>query len=303
MSSRGAIGWADAIIAAKELGLRTNADLTALVKLLGLTLAGVGASADEPTPETAVPAIPSSQSGDDWTTTHPIQPDVETAPDRRTVVDVLERRAVEPWAGDADPLDPPPIRDPAVMYEPPILETQLRAAVAALVQRVRRSVHIDVPAAVELVARQRPLEPVPRLDELTTRRGAIVVADVGPSMSPYLADVDRFVAEVAHVVGSPNMTVVWWDGEEFTPTRADNELFVRPGVPTVVISTLGAVESVGARLSQRAHWLKFADTAQSVEADLVALVPHRLQSWPQAIARTMHIVAWDDLPLVGRGRG
>jgi hypothetical protein len=297
MSRRSPIGWADAITAAKELGLQTQAELSELVTLLGLTAADVRTFEDEQAPESPASAEYAVKSGDDWTTSHPIVPEVESAPDRRTVVDRLAAQSVDTWTGDANPLEPPPAKDPAVTYEPPIDETQLRAAVAALVQRVRRSNRIDVVAVVDLVAQQHPIDPVPRLNERTTQRGAVVIADIGPSMSPYRADVDRFVAEVKHVVGTPNVTVAWWHGD------VEHELPVPPETPVLVISTLGAVRTFDASSSEKAYWLEFADLADTAGADVVALVPHRLAKWPKSIAEAMHIVAWDDLALAGRGRG
>jgi hypothetical protein len=209
---------------------------------------------------------------------------------------------VDAWVSEAVPLPPPSNVERAVRYKPPIVETQLRAAVATLVQRQRRSNRVDVPAAVELIAQQRPLGSVPRLNESTTARGAVVVADVGRTMMPYLDDVDRFVAELQHVVGSPNATVAWWDGKEYYVGDCGRAVPMPSDTPIVVISTLGAVRPSGAA-SDRAHWLEFADSAERAGADVVALVPHRLPQWPAGIAGAMRIVAWDDLPLVGRGRG
>ncbi len=121
------------------------------------------------------------------------------------------------------------------------------------------------------------------------------MADIGPSMAPYLGDVDRFVAEVMHVVGSPNVTVTWWDGR--------SELEIHSETPILVISTLGAVQGFGSSAHDHADWHAFADLAVSTEADVVALVPHQKSDWPDTLTKAMRIVAWDDLSLVGRGRG
>lgn len=295
MAQRGAIGLGDAITAANELGVQSSTELANLVELLGLTL-----HQTEPDEEVAqsrgIPsARPSSTAAGDWTFPSSVEAPVEAVPDRRTIVDELPAQPFDVWFEDAAPLDPPPAMDPAVPYQPPISETQMRAAIAALVQRARRSKRIDIAAAVELIAEQRPLDSIPRLEEHSTQRGAIVVADVGPSMAPYLADVDRFVAEVEHVVGSPNVTVAWWDG--------DSELEMLSDTPVLVISTLGAVRGLGSSAQERADWTAFADLALSAGADVVALVPHQKPDWPEHLTRAMRIVAWDDLSLVGRGRG
>jgi hypothetical protein len=295
VSHRGPIGWGDAITAANELGLQSSTELADLVELLGLPL--LEAETDQVTAahdlRTGAPL--SATATGDWTFTSSAGADVVAMQDRRTIVKELPAQPFDVWFEEAAPLDPPPAMDPPVPYQPPIFETQMRAAIAALVQRVRRSTRIDVAAAVNLIAEQRTLDSIPRLEERTTQRGASVIADVGPSMAPYLSDVDRFVTEVMHVVGSPNVEVIWWDGE--------GELEMQPDTPVLVISTLGAARGSASSAHDQAAWRAFADLAVNTEADVVALVPHQKSDWPESITQAMRIVAWDDLSLVGRGRG
>jgi hypothetical protein len=292
---RGPIGWGDAIIAANELGLQSSTELASLVELLGLPLLEIEPDHDVAQPDERTSPSPRATATSDWTLSTSAEAGIAATEDRRTVVDELLAQPFDVWFEDAAPLDPPPAMDPAVPYQPPIRETEIRAAIAALVQRTRPSKRIDIFAAVELIAEQRPLDSIPRLEERSTQRGAIVVADVGSSMTPYVADVDRFVAEVEHVVGSPNVTVFSWDG--------DTELEMQSDTPVLVISTLGAVGTFGSAAREQADWVAFADFVASAGADVVALVPHQKSDWPEALNSAMHIVAWDDLSLVGRGRG
>lgn len=303
MSRGSPIGWGDAITAANELGLQSITELTDLVKLLGLPILEVEPDQGDAYSDEHTSAPPSATAAGDWTVSFSAEADVAGTQDRRTIVDELPAQPFDVWFEDAAPLDLPPAMDPAVPYQPPISETQMRAAIAALVQRARRSKRIDIAAAVELIAEQRPLDSIPRLEEHSTQRGAIVVADVGPSMTPYLADVDRFVAEVEHVVGSPNVIVAWWDGNVLERSFGDAELAAQSETPVLIISALGAVRAFGSSAGDRADWIAFADLALSAEADVVALVPHQMSDWPDTLTRAMRIVAWDDLSLVGRGRG
>lgn len=295
MSKRGPVGWGDAIIAANELGLQSSTELANLVELLGLPLLEIEPDQDVPHADERTSPPPPATATSDWTLSTSTEAGVAITEDRRTVVDELPAQPFDVWFEDAAPLDPPPAMDPAVPYQPPIRETQIRAAIAALVQRARRSSRIDIRAAVELIAEQRPLDSIPRLEERTSQRGAVVVADIGPTMGPYLGDVDRFVAEVEHVVGTPNVSVAWWDGK--------GELKIPSDTPVLVISTLGAVRAFGSSSRNQADWSAFADLAISADADVVALVPHQKPDWPEHLTRAMRIVAWDDLSLVGRGRG
>jgi hypothetical protein len=291
---RGPIGWGDAITAANEIGLRSSDELANLVELLGLSLLEFEPDQEDVHPDQHISAPPATASAD-WTVSTRADADVEPTQDRRTIVNELPAQPFDVWFEEAAPLDPPPAMDPPLPHQPPIFEAQMRAAVAALVQRARRSSRIDIAAAVELIAEQQPLDSLPRLEERTTQRGAIVVADIGPTMGPYLGDVDRFVAEVEHVVGSPNVAVAWWD--------RPGELEMQSDTPVLVISTLGAVRVFGSSAHEQADWRAFADLAVSAEADVVALAPHRKSDWPETLTRAMRIVAWDDLSLVGRGRG
>ena len=172
----------------------------------------------------------------------------------------------------------------------------LRAALVRLVRGERASTALDLEAAVAWVAEGRPLTDLPQSTEPTTHRGATVIADVGGAMLPYLADVSMFVGEVSHAVGEPNTSVRWVDDS----TWVAPETF-ELGRPVLVVSTLGAVRPRGEPAALRQRWLEFAEQVELVEADVVALVPHRLRGWPEPIARAMRLVTWDDLADVGRG--
>ena len=301
MSRRGPIGWADAVTAARVLGLSSPEDLDLLVDLVGGPL-GLGLAAIEPTEpgdDGAVPADP----GEDATTPplwggptrgQPAQAvHLQGRDDQGTTVRELPAEPVDDAALTANPLDPTPAGRPVVPYEPPIPERQMRSALAMLVRRPRQSDEVDVDRVVDELAQTRPLTDVPRLTEPSTAAGVHVVADVGPGMLPYAEDVRQFVAHLEQVVGEPAVAVSWV-GEDGPAPVAD------PSRPVLVVSTLGAVRAAGWGRA-RALWEAFAITALDDGADVTAVVPHR-RAWPQPLSSVLRFVVWDDLVDVGRGR-
>lgn len=296
--AQGPISWGDAVTAAAVLGISSSEDFEFLVDLLGLTYAEVRNEVLwESTPDTDPPG-PTDTSGG-WTTS-PLSDDTPSVlQDLRTVVTELEAQPVD--VDLADPLDSPPPVMPSIPYEPPVPERLLRTAMSMLLRRPRSSDEVAVDEVIDLVAKQRPLLDLPRVSEPSTQQGVTVVADIGRSMFPFLADVDRFVAEILDVVGSPNAEVWWVDDDTPLAEGAKAESILENGRPVLVISTLGAVRAPGSAPESCLRWLGFADHAGGASADVVGLVPHRLRAWPRPIARAINFVAWDDLPQVGRG--
>jgi hypothetical protein len=291
---RGEVGWGDAVRAAAELGLSSASDLELLLDLLDLT---AQAPAEDPAAASTgpAPAQPTGATTREWSTPGilPVHDEVE----HDTVVEVLDPLPVDFAPSRAEPLETASARS-TVAYEPPVSAVLLRAALVRLVRRTRRSEQVDLDAAVRMIAEQRPLADLRVLFEPTTHRGATIIADVGRAMLPYHADVERFVSETAQAVGAPNIRV----HRVNDASSLDAARLVEPGRPVLLLSALGAVLPPGEPAVTRWRWVRFAEDAEEVRADVVALVPHRLRAWPEAIARAFRLVAWDDLDLVGRGR-
>ena len=180
---------ADALTAARLLHLEAEPDLVILMELLGLR------RDDQPTVPPArrrpTPDYPESPTQVGQRTPDETGVPATSAPTGvRTVAEPLPPEPVRPIDySTADPLDPGPPGSGSVAYEPIVPLHQLRAAITMIIRRPRRSIEVDIEAAVELVAEQRPLEQLPRLVEHTLDRGVTIVADVGPEMLPYLEDV------------------------------------------------------------------------------------------------------------------
>jgi hypothetical protein len=303
---RGPIGWADAITAACVLGLSSPAELESLVDMLGLTVAAGQGEQIWESPRRHSPAPePAGPPAERLTSPLPRGAEVGAIPrDRRTDVTELDAQPLSVDLEPTEPLDSPPAVMPSIPYQPPVPEPMLRASLLALLRRHRRSDDLDLAEIISRVAEQRPLTDLPRLDETTTQWGVTVIADAGRSMLPYLADLECFTAEIEHVVGSPNADIRWVDDHTAHPgSLGTPRASLTPGRSVLVISTLGAVQAPSSHPQVRLRWLDFADHAARVGADVIALVPHRLTSWPRQITDAITRVVWEDLPLVGRGHG
>ena len=211
-----------------------------------------------------------------------------------TVAEPLPSEPVAPIAYvSAKPLDPGPASGGSVAYEPIVPLHQLRAAMTMIIRRPRRSILVDIEAAVELIAEKRPVEQLPRLTEQTLDGGVTIIADVGPEMLPYLDDVDHLVESAQHVAGEPETRVCWIeDSADLPPLGTEH--------PTMIISTLGAARAPGSPPGSAARWQELARTMINDEIDVTAVGPHR-RRWTDHPAE-VRFVAWDDLSEVGRGR-
>ena len=285
---------ADALTAARLLHLEAEPDLVVLMELLGLCRDDqptVPPPRRRPTPDYPEPPTQVGQRTQDETGV----PATIAPTGIRTVAEPLPPEPVAPIDySTADPLDPGPPGSGSVAYEPIVPLHQLPAAITMIIRRPRRSIEVDIEAAVELVAEQRPLEQLPRLVEHTLDRGVTIVADVGPEMLPYLEDVAHLADATQRVAGVPETRIVWVEDSDEVPV-------LDPDRPVMIISTLGVARAPASPPGLAARWREWARAMSEVEADLIALVPHRRRRWSEDAA-TVRFVAWDDLAEVGRGR-
>lgn len=293
--ARGDVGWADAVAAAAVLGASDREDVQRIVDLVGLAPAPIRGPL-EPRPTFGSPhrSIATTSS------TGP-EPEVDVVDDEQfvsdgTVTEVMELPA-RPFDYEFDlpaPLEVPPAALPAIRYVPPVPKELIRASITAVTQRPRESTQVDIERVVHLVARRQPLVALPRTNEPTNAPGIIVLADVGRSMMPYRADVDHLLGVIEDVVGRPNVEVRWVYDEDTLADR-DTAAVIRTGRPVLILSTLGAVRAPGTGPHSSRRWVWFAQAAADVDADVTALVPHRLRRWPAAITSAVTIVTWGDL--------
>jgi hypothetical protein len=281
---------AEALIAARVLDFTTERDLVVLMELLGLALE------PEPIPAEARP-------GKKPRRRRPTGPVIPGAGDTTaSPVDAAMRTIAEPLPSEpvapieyvsAEPLAPGPAGSGGIPYVPIVPLHQLRAAMTMIIRRPRRSILVDIEAAVELIAEKRPVEQLPRLTEQTLDGGVTIIADVGPEMLPYLDDVDHLVESAQHVAGEPEARVCWIeDSADLSPLGTEH--------PVMIISTLGAARAPASPPGSAARWQELARTMINDEIDVTAVVPHR-RRWTDHPAEVRFVV-WDDLSEVGRGR-
>jgi hypothetical protein len=308
---------ADAITVAHRLGLSQSADVRDLVGLLDLTAwtpAGTVPEENPPyLPEPPVPAVLPSAPAAPEDVAGRSTARRSTDAEARTLVEVLPAEPPTPldWA-DADPLQPAQATLPPARYQPPLAPYRLRSALAMLLRRPRRGTRPDLEALVTAVATLRPLREILTRSEPSLAHGTTVVADVGAGMVPLIDDVDHLVDVVRQVVGEPTVTVHWSDdGQDLSVadlvgapagsgTGATNGATVDSARPVLVLSGLGAVRAPLARPGSALRWSTFLTALQAHGFDVVALVPHRRTA--HRLAATVRAVAWDDLPVAGRGR-
>jgi hypothetical protein len=300
---RGDVSIADAVSAASRLDL-SGQDLATLTEMLGLWI-----SPDVPQGRQAI-AKPHIDTIDEPSATPIAAPtdDASGMPDlqppnsrrRRTTMTILN---ADESFGLESSTDGPLVVSfgsglPTLPYRPPIPHMQLRVALASLIRRPRRGHRPDQAALVRTVAERRPVHDLPKEPEESLIGGVVVLADVGELMAPYLADVAHLVEQVRHVVGASN-TLVYRLRDNVLGWLESNISIVRSARPVVLISVLGRLDA--APIS--ANDFDWADVPNMLAAngiDTIALVPHRSTSG-QKLVRS-RIVAWDDLPVAGRGR-
>lgn len=296
------VSIADAIRAAHALGAadrqgQVDAEgVQAVVAALGAAQLGIPeprdmvivVSDDAGMPDTLAVAVPTSTSATGGAPmTEPHRPD----PRRRTLVERLPPVAAASLPQvDGEPLDPPPTELERVGYRPPVAAPRVRAALGRLLRRPRPGRRLDVPRTVAALARRRASDRLVFEVEQSLSRGAFVVADIGPTMTPFLDDVDHLVERIEQVAGAAEVRTFWCtDGNPPPPSefdRAADELR-----PVLVISDLGWTRSPTARSAGSAAW------RQALPDGAVALVPHRATRLGRIAT-----VAWDDLPVAARRR-
>lgn len=307
--ARGEISIADAISTAAELGL-SGSDLQLLAELLGLRHARArpGQAYVDEQPLLSRRRLSSREqlTGADESETDAGDPELIDAHQldrhirRHTVVRSLPKSDPVRLPQDAEPLIPVVVGTglPDLPYTPPVPLVQLRAAFAKLLQRTRISHRIDVERAVDVAAERRPLSDVPREREQSLVAGAIVLADVGPQMTPYRADVREFSEHLRLVVGVSATTVhrLWGDA---VTAQASEIIVAGHDRPILLISTLGYVGAGELGDSTATSWRAAFERLASYNLDVVALVPH--QAVARRYGRSTRAVAWDELSAVGRG--
>jgi hypothetical protein len=217
---------------------------------------------------------------------------------RLTPVAGERRRLATPWRTESEleRFEPALHLRPRARGLPLFDERWARELLTTLLQTEVPDAPPDEAAAVDLIARGRPLDPVPRLVRLSLRRGAQILVDVGDAMEPFAHDTWDLVSQVERLVGAGNLsTLTFWDA----PLRGIGPKLERyvpphPGRPVLVLSDVGiGGQPLRLERSQPGEWLRLRALLHTRGSPLIVFVPYRQARWPLALRQRLVLVEWD----------
>ncbi|NUP31743.1 MAG: hypothetical protein HOU01_08495, partial [Streptomycetaceae bacterium] len=220
----------------------------------------------------------------------------------------VRRDPVPPPRWQAPPLPRPERarRGRALPYQPLIAPRSTAAVLQAALSREIADGEPDIPAAVEMLARCRPLDRLPRRPDRTLRFGVQVLVDHGSGMQPFLRDQDELVTRVQNTVGHERTQVMhfedspllgagcgprWSWGDYRPPT---------PGTPVLALTDLGlGGPAPWPRRGSRREWERLAKGLRRAGCPMVVFLPYPRHRWPTWAADAMRLVPWDRHTTVG----
>lgn len=170
------------------------------------------------------------------------------------------------------------------------------AIVAAAASTVTESGILDAERLVADLARGRVVTHVPTRSRLTLRHGVDLLVDFGGAMDPFAPDRLHVTSIVRRVVGPDNVSVFKFVG---SPLRGVSTGFksstpYQPGSRAILLLTdLGAGQSLGQFGAGEAEWLDFARLARSVGRRPVVLTPYGEEYTGAVLKRQFAIFDWD----------
>ena len=188
---------------------------------------------------------------------------------------------------------PPPI-------EPLFRPGWARAVLSAVLSTAGDAGEIDVDALVPRIATRSQIDHLPRLPRPTMRRGAQLLLDRGPALTPFGADQDWLAAQVRRVGGSDRVQVV----EFFSAPNREGPIdatgrpitYATPasGTPVLVMTDLGIGRPPGwTDWATPEEWLEYALLIRKAGCPLFVLVPYPRRRWPRALADRLSILPFD----------
>ncbi len=151
----------------------------------------------------------------------------------------------------------------------------------------------DVDALVELVARRRFDEAVPRVVRASLFRGVQLLLDRSPAMAPFARDVTELAQLTRLIIGHDVEEISFADhpldrlprdGTQYAPPR--------PGTPVLALSDLGIGRSPGhLRPDALDVWPPLAGLLRRRGSELVVFVPYSRSRWP--VLPGIRMVPWD----------
>jgi hypothetical protein len=225
----------------------------------------------------------------------------ESARRRLEPVGRVEHAYSRPWQ-DADTLEDyiPDVHGRELPHTPLWEPRWTRQLVAAAAATSAVGHAVDIPRAVDVVARARPLLDVPRVARRTLARGVQVLMDMGDGMAPYARDRAQLVREIAPVAGKDRTAILLFRGSPLRDVRVRGRRSrheYRPpehGTPVLALTDLAIGDPDRARRAEdRADWVQLARSLAQRGSQLIALVPYPPERWPSALADAMTVLQWD----------
>jgi hypothetical protein len=173
-----------------------------------------------------------------------------------------------------------------------------RAVLTALVATRTPSGAIDISALLQRMARGLSLHRLHRLKVWSVRRGAQLLVDCSPAMTPLRYDSDSIGSRLELILGDrlqrlhfdscPSRGTGVGERSRWKPWEAP-----MPGIPVVVLTDLGCAGPQGnPEWASSEEWGNFADKARRSGISLIALAPYPARRLPPSLKRRVTVVSW-----------
>ncbi|NUP17864.1 MAG: hypothetical protein HOV73_28765 [Streptomyces sp.] len=194
---------------------------------------------------------------------------------------------------------PPPLRQPL------LAPRSASAIVQAAVSRWEPDGDVDIPRAVDRLAKGLPLSVLPRCPTPTLRFGVQVLVDRGFGMQPFYRDQDELAARIRRTVGQNTTEVLYfedsplggagpgdrWAWQTYTPPPS--------GTRVLILTDLGLGGPAHPRQGGRPEWERFFDGLTRASCAPVLFLPYPRHRWPSWATDRVRMVPWDRRTTVG----
>lgn len=159
---------------------------------------------------------------------------------------------------------------------------------------------VDLPRAVEVLARSTTPAELPRLYIPTLARGCQILVDVSARMAPFARDTWELIEALRSVVGRESVQVFYFKhcpifGVETETDGNRIPLHAPPhATPVLLLSDLGiAAPPLSLHRATVEDWLSWVRRLRISASPLLALVPYHRRRWPRRLSNVMTIIKWD----------
>jgi hypothetical protein len=172
---------------------------------------------------------------------------------------------------------------------------------AAMSQNVEGG-DLDMDAVIDVIAKGRPVDRLPRRRTRTLRFGVEVLVDLSEGMQPFRRDQIELVESIRRLAGSGQTRVTYfadapmrgagsgaaWTWDEY---RAPS-----PRTRLIVLSDLGiGGPPLSPHTALPEEWTEFVDYVRQQDCDVIAVVPYPRHRWPPAISSLLPMLQWDQI--------